>query len=153
MANTFLAAVGADLGKSLREDEMLDKARDILIEAETQGCRVILPGDGRVARAFEAGAAYETVALGPDTVLDEDQMVLDAGDAAVADVVAEIKALKTLVWNGPLGAFEIAPFDTATVAAARAAAAQPGAGALVTVAGGGDAVAALNAAGASDAVS
>lgn len=146
MANTFLAAMGAQLGASLREDDMLDTARDILVEAETRGCRVILPRDGRVARAFEAGAPFDLVELGPDTQLDGDQMVLDAGDAATDDIVAEIAGLNTLVWNGPLGAFEIAPFDTATVAAAKAAAAQTAAGALVTVAGGGDTVAALNAA-------
>ncbi|MEO0936984.1 MAG: phosphoglycerate kinase [Pseudomonadota bacterium] len=153
MANTFLAAMGAQLGKSLREDDMVATARDILVEAETRGCRIILPRDGRVARAFEAGAHYDTLPLGPDTVLEADQMVLDAGDGAVADIVAEINGLKTLVWNGPLGAFEIAPFDTATVAAARAAAARTGSGDLVTVAGGGDTVAALNAAGAAEAFS
>ena len=99
---------------------------------------MILPVDGRVARTFAAGAPYDLIALNGDTSLEADQMVLDAGDAAVVEIVAAFETLKTLIWNGPLGAFEIAPFDTATVAAAQAAAKLTREGALVTVAGGGD---------------
>ena len=147
MANTFIAAQGADLGASLQEADLHDTAREIMDKAAASGCRIVLPLDGRVAREFKAGADFETVALNADTKLASDQMVLDAGDEAIKAVAAEFEVLKTLIWNGPLGAFEIAPFDTATVAAAKAAAARTDAGQLVTVAGGGDTVAALNQAG------
>ncbi|MFL4471491.1 phosphoglycerate kinase [Tateyamaria armeniaca] len=147
MANTFLAAQGAHLGASLQEADLHDTARDIMAKAAQSGCRIVLPADGRVARAFKAGAPYDTVSLDAETRLEDDQMVLDAGDDAVSAIVSEFATLKTLIWNGPLGAFEIAPFDTATVAAARAAADLTTSGQLVTVAGGGDTVAALNQAG------
>ena len=147
MANTFIAAQGADLGASLQEADLHDTAREIMDKAAASGCRIVLPLDGRVAREFKAGADFETVALNADTKLASDQMVLDAGDEAIKAVAAEFEVLKTLIWNGPLGAFEIAPFDTATVAAANVAAARTDAGQLVTVAGGGDTVAALNQAG------
>ena len=150
MANTFLMAQGADLGASLVEADMLDTAREIMAKAEATGCQLILPTDGAVARAFKAGAAFETLPLGAGTVLEDDQMVLDAGPASTAAILTALEGLKTLIWNGPLGAFEIAPFDTATVAAAQKAAALTRAGGLVTVAGGGDTVAALNAADAAD---
>lgn len=150
MANTFLGALGADMGASLQEPDFYDTARDILAQAERAGCRVILPQDGLVTREFAAGAAHEVVQLGAETKLDSDQMVLDAGPASVEIVRAAFEGLKTLIWNGPLGAFEIAPFDTATVAAAQIAAKQTVDGALVSVAGGGDTVAALNKAGAAD---
>ena len=150
MANTFLAAQGADMGASLQEADLHDTARDILAAAETAGCTVILPTDGRVARAFAAGAAHEVIALSGETKLGADQMVLDAGDASAAAIAQAFGTLKTLIWNGPLGAFEIAPFDTATVAAAKAAAALTTSGDLITVAGGGDTVAALNQAGVAD---
>ncbi|MFT6023168.1 MAG: phosphoglycerate kinase [Ascidiaceihabitans sp.] len=150
MANTFLGAMGADLGASLQEPDLHDTARDILIKAETTGCRIILPVDGRVAREFKAGAPYDMVTLDENTKLAADQMVLDAGDAAVDAILAEFKSLKTLIWNGPLGAFEIEPFDIATMKAAKAAAEATRAGDLVTVAGGGDTVAALNLANAAD---
>ncbi len=150
MANTFLAAQGAQLGASLQEADLHDTAREIMDKAAAAGCRILLPSDGRVSRAFAAGAPYDTIALNADTRLDDDQMVLDAGDAAVADVAAAIDTLSTLIWNGPLGAFEIAPFDTATVAAAKAAAARTASHGLITVAGGGDTVAALNQAGVAD---
>ena len=150
MANTFLAAQGAQLGASLQEAALHDTARDILAAAEAAGCRIVLPSDGRVAREFAAGAAHEIAALGPDTVLADDQMVLDAGDSAAADIADTIAGLATLIWNGPLGAFEIPPFDSATVTAARAAAAATNSGTLITVAGGGDTVAALNQAGVAD---
>ncbi|MEO0764862.1 MAG: phosphoglycerate kinase [Pseudomonadota bacterium] len=147
MANTFLAAQGADLGASLQEADLHDTARAIMAAAKSAGCTVILPSDGRVAREFAANAAHEVVALNADTTLASDQMVLDAGDASAAQIAETFGTLKTLIWNGPLGAFEIPPFDTATVTAARAAAAMTKSGDLVTVAGGGDTVAALNQAG------
>lgn len=150
MANTFLAAMGADLGKSLQEPDFFDTAKDIMTQADKAGCRVILPVDGLVATEFAAGAAHDVVPLDAGTVLGADQMVLDAGPASIKAVQAAFDGLKTLIWNGPLGAFEIAPFDTATVAAARAAAGQTRAGKLISVAGGGDTVAALNQAGAAD---
>lgn len=147
MANTFLAAQGAQLGASLQEADLHDTARAILTAAEKAGCRVILPSDGRVARKFEAGAPHDIVALNAETELEADQLVLDAGDTSAALIADTFATLRTLIWNGPLGAFEISPFDTATVAAARAAADLTTAGKLVTVAGGGDTVAALNQAG------
>jgi phosphoglycerate kinase len=150
MANTFLGAMGASLGSSLQEADLHDTARDILKQADSSGCKVILPIDGRVSRAFAAGAEYEMIALNADTKLAKDQMILDAGDAATDAIVNEFKALNTLIWNGPLGAFEIEPFDKATMAAAKAAAALTQSGDLITVAGGGDTVAALNLAGAAD---
>jgi phosphoglycerate kinase len=150
MANTFLAAMGAQLGASLREAEFEQTARDILDKAARTGCRVILPVDGKVARSFGAGVPFEVVDLGAETVLDADQMVLDAGPQSVAAITAAFDGLETLIWNGPLGAFEITPFDRATVSAARAAARLTQAGKLVSVAGGGDTVAALNQADAAD---
>ena len=150
MANTFLGAMGASLGSSLQEEDLHDTARDILKQAESIGCKVILPVDGRVSRTFAAGADYEMVTLNADTKLDDDQMVLDAGDAATDLIVNEFKALKTLIWNGPLGAFEIEPFDKATMSTAKAASELTKSGDLITVAGGGDTVAALKLAGAAD---
>lgn len=151
MANTFLVAQGAQLGASLCENDNLDTARDIMAQADKAGCRVLLPVDGLVAREFKAGADHVIASLGADTVLEADQMVLDAGPETVKLVHVAFEGLKTLIWNGPLGAFEIAPFDTATVAAAQHAAALTTQGTLISVAGGGDTVAALNQAGASDA--
>ncbi|WP_299041180.1 phosphoglycerate kinase [uncultured Tateyamaria sp.] len=150
MANTFIAAQGADLGASLQEADLHDTARDIIAAAKEAGCKVILPSDGRVATEFKAGADHEVIALGSDTKLNSDQMVLDAGDDAAHTIARAFDDLETLIWNGPLGAFEIPPFDTATVAAAKAAAQLTRAGTLVTVAGGGDTVAALNQAGVAD---
>ena len=150
MANTFLAAQGAKLGASLQEADHIDTARAIMAQAEKAGCRLLLPVDGLVARAFMAGAPHEVKALGPDTVLEADQMVLDAGPESVKAVVDALGTLKTLIWNGPLGAFEISPFDQATNAAAAEAARLTKAGALISVAGGGDTVAALNQAGAAE---
>ncbi len=150
MANTFLAAQGAKLGASLQEADHIDTARAIMAQAEKAGCRLLLPVDGLVARAFMAGAPHEVIVLGPDTVLEADQMVLDAGPESVKAVVDALGTLKTLIWNGPLGAFEISPFDQATNAAAAEAARLTKAGALISVAGGGDTVAALNQAGAAE---
>ncbi len=147
MANTFLVAQGIEVGKSLAERDMADTARAILEKAKAAGCTIHLPVDVVVAREFKAGAASETVAA---TACPPDAMILDAGPASVAALTAVFEASKTLIWNGPLGAFEIAPFDAATNAAARAAARLTKAGTLVSVAGGGDTVAALNAAGAAD---
>ncbi|PXW70129.1 phosphoglycerate kinase [Loktanella sp. PT4BL] len=147
MANTFLAAQGINVGKSLCEHDLADTARDILAKAEAAGCEIILPRDIVVAREFKAGAANETVA--PDAC-PADAMILDAGPATVAYISEVLEKAKTLVWNGPLGAFEIAPFDAATNAAAAKAAKLSKAGKLISVAGGGDTVAALNQAGAAD---
>jgi len=147
MANTFLAAEGRDVGKSLCEHDLADTARAIRAAAQGAGCEIVLPLDAVVAREFKAGAPSETVAVDaiPDTA-----MILDVGPQTVAAVKAKIDAAATLVWNGPLGAFEIEPFDAATVTAARYAAARTKNGPLVTVAGGGDTVAALNHAGVAD---
>ena len=147
MANTFLAAQGISVGKSLCEHDLADTARDILTKAETVGCEIILPSDIVVAREFKAGAPNETV--GADAC-PADAMILDAGPATVARISKTLANAKTLVWNGPLGAFEIAPFDAATNAAAAEAATLSKAGKLISVAGGGDTVAALNQAGAAD---
>ncbi|MDW4496798.1 phosphoglycerate kinase [Sulfitobacter sp. D35] len=150
MANTFLAAKGAQLGASLLEPDLIETANGIMAKADSTGCTIQLPVDGLVAREFKQGAGYETLKLGPDTVLEDDQMVLDAGPESVAAIAGAFENLQTLIWNGPLGAFEIPPFDTATVAAAKRAAELTRAGQLVSVAGGGDTVAALNAAGVAD---
>jgi phosphoglycerate kinase len=145
MANTFLVAKGVEVGKSLAERDMADTAREILVKAQAAGCTIHLPVDVVVAREFKAGAANDTVAV---DACPADAMILDAGPATVEALVAVFESAKTLIWNGPLGAFEIKPFDTATNAAAQAAARLTKAGTLVSVAGGGDTVAALNAAGA-----
>ncbi|AXS41815.1 phosphoglycerate kinase [Breoghania sp. L-A4] len=145
MANTFLAAQGIDVGKSLCEHDLAGTATRIMAAAKAAGCEIVLPVDAVVAREFAANAPSETVAL---DAIPADAMILDVGPASIAHVSEKIDAAATLVWNGPLGAFEIAPFDTATVAAARHAAARTKAGALLSVAGGGDTVAALNHAGA-----
>jgi len=148
MANTFLAARGTDVGKSLCEHDLAGTAKQIMIEAAEAGCAIILPSDAVVAREFKAGAASETVAV--DQV-PADAMILDVGPKTVEAVNQWIDRAATLVWNGPLGAFETAPFDAATVSAARHAASRTTAGKLVSVAGGGDTVAALNHAGVADA--
>ena len=144
MANTFLAAQGVDVGKSLCEHDLAETARNILAKAATTGCEIILPRDVVVARAFAVGAESEIVA--PDAC-PTDAMILDAGPATVAYIGTVLESARTLIWNGPLGAFEIAPFDAATNAAARKAAELTRAGKLISVAGGGDTVAALNQAG------
>ncbi|MEC5292745.1 phosphoglycerate kinase [Aurantimonas sp. C2-6-R+9] len=147
MANTFLAAQGKDVGKSLCEHDLADTARAIMATAKDAGCEIVLPVDTVIARAFKAGADSEVVWV--DAVPD-DAMILDAGPETVKVVSAWLDKAKTLVWNGPLGAFEIPPFDTATMAAARHAAERTKAGKLTSVAGGGDTVAALNQAGVAD---
>jgi phosphoglycerate kinase len=150
MANTFLAAKGVDVGKSLCEHDLAETARGILARAEEAACEVHLPGDVVVAREFRENALSETVAAGE---VPEDAMILDAGPGAVEEITSVLEGARTLIWNGPLGAFEIAPFDRATTAAAQKAAALTRAGRLVSVAGGGDTVAALNKAGVTEAFS
>ena len=147
MANTFLAAQGVDVGRSLCEHDMAGTAREILARAEAAGCEIVLPVDVVVAREFAAGAAHQTM---PAEACPGDAMILDAGPRSVARITAALDAARTLVWNGPLGAFEIAPFDAATNAAAGHAARLSRAGRLVSVAGGGDTVAALAKVGAAE---
>ena len=144
MANTFLAARGTDVGKSLCEHDLAETAKQIMIEAASSGCALVLPVDGVVAREFKAGAASETVDI---AAVPSDAMILDVGPRTIEAVERSIDRAATLVWNGPLGAFEIEPFDRATVAAARHAARRTREGGLISVAGGGDTVAALNHAG------
>ncbi|MBF0393644.1 MAG: phosphoglycerate kinase [Alphaproteobacteria bacterium] len=140
MANTFLFALGTDIGKSLCEKEMADTVRQIMEKAKAANCDIVLPTDAVIAREFKEGAASEVVPVGK---VPADAMILDAGPDSVKTIVAKLAGCKTLVWNGPLGAFEIRPFDDATNAVAREAAALTVAGKLLTVAGGGDTVAAL----------
>jgi phosphoglycerate kinase len=147
MANTFLAAQGINVGKSLCEHDLADTARAIMAEAKSAGCDIVLPSDGVVAREFKANAANETVAV---SAIPVDAMMLDVGPKSIEAVNAWIGKAATLVWNGPLGAFEIEPFDKATVSAAKHAAEETKAGKLVSVAGGGDTVSALNHAGVAD---
>ena len=147
MANTFLAAQGHDVGTSLAEHDMTDTALDILRNAEEAACEIILPVDVVCATEFAEGADNVTVAA---DACPTDHMILDAGPLSVARIAAVFDKAKTLIWNGPLGAFEITPFDTATNAAAAHAAALTKSGVIVSVAGGGDTVAALNQAGAAD---
>ena len=147
MANTFLAAQGIDVGKSLCEHELGDTAKEIMEAAKKADCAIVLPADAVVARKFEANAANETV---PVAEVPADAMILDVGPETVKAIEQWLEKAETLVWNGPLGAFEIRPFDRATVAIAKDAATETKAGKLVSVAGGGDTVAALNQAGVGD---
>ncbi|MEM1428800.1 MAG: phosphoglycerate kinase [Pseudomonadota bacterium] len=146
MANTFLFAQGLEIGTSLAEREMAGTAQQILDKADESGCKIHLPVDIVVARKFEAQAPNETV---PAEACPADAMILDAGPRTVERIETLFDDCKTVIWNGPLGAFEIPPFDAATVAAARAAAEATEAG-LISVAGGGDTVAALHHAGVAD---
>jgi phosphoglycerate kinase len=145
MANTFLHAQGVNVGKSLCETDMAEQANSILTAATEAGCEVVLPIDAVVANEFREGAEASEV---PIQSVPADAMILDVGPASVADLVARLDSLKTLVWNGPLGAFEVSPFDAGTNAVAREAARLTTAGQLLSVAGGGDTVAALANAGA-----
>lgn len=147
MANTFLAAQGIDVGKSLAEHDMTETARDIMAKAEEAACEIVLPVDIVCATEFAANADNVTV---PANACPPDRMILDAGPQSVIKITTVFEVAKTLIWNGPLGAFEIEPFDAATNAAARKAAELTGEGKLISVAGGGDTVAALNKAGAAD---
>ncbi|EAQ01233.1 phosphoglycerate kinase [Pseudooceanicola batsensis HTCC2597] len=148
MANTFLAAQGLDVGQSLCEHEMAGTARTIAEKAAATGCELLLPRDVVVAREFKEGAESQVVKAED---CPADAMILDAGPDSVAHVGQALDRAKTLIWNGPLGAFEIPPFDAATNAAAARAAELTRAGRLTSVAGGGDTVAALNGAGAAEA--
>jgi len=141
MANTFLNAVGKPVGRSLCEHELAGQARDILDHAGRAGCEVLLPTDAVVAAELAAGAASETVAV---DAVPADAMILDIGADSVAAVNRRLGDCRTLVWNGPLGAFETPPFDAGTVAVANHAAALTRAGSLLSVAGGGDTIAALS---------
>ena len=147
MANTFLHAQGIKIGKSLAEKDLAPTARRILDKAETANCAIILPVDAVVAYHFEANAPSHAYGL---DAIPADGMILDVGELSIARVNAAIDDAATLVWNGPLGAFELSPFDRGTVAAAKHAAARTRARKLVSVAGGGDTVAALNQAGVAD---
>jgi phosphoglycerate kinase len=147
MANTFLKAQGLPIGKSLHEPALLDKAREIMAAAKAKGCAIVLPSDGVVAKEFKAMAAAKTL---PIAQTPDDGMILDIGSDSIAAIAARLETAKTVVWNGPLGAFETPPFDNGTNAIARHVAMLTKVGAMVSVAGGGDTLAALAAAGAED---
>ena len=145
MANTFRFAQGYDIGASLCEKDMADTARAILAKAEAEGCRILLPTDVVVAEEVRPGARSHVAELGHS--LRSADRILDVGPNSLAQILDTMSICKTLIWNGPLGVFEVPPFDKGTVAAARHAAELAKAGKLIAVAGGGDTVAALNAAG------
>jgi phosphoglycerate kinase len=147
MANTFLAARGVAVGKSLCEHDLAPTVLDILARAQAAGCTVHLPYEVVVARQFAVNAPHRSCNVHE---VADDEMILDLGEAAVEALADALKTCRTLVWNGPLGAFETQPFDAATVALARIAGALTQSGGLVSVAGGGDTVAALNHAGVAD---
>jgi phosphoglycerate kinase len=144
MANTFLAALGHPVGKSLCEQDLLATARDIMAEATDKSRELVLPVDAVIALKLEADNGSRVVDV--DEV-DPDAMILDIGPRTIGHVCSVLARVKTAVWNGPLGAFELEPFDNGTIEVAEAAAELTAAGKLVTIAGGGDTVAALNAAG------
>lgn len=144
MANTFLAAEGMPIGKSLCEADLVETAREILAQAKSKGCEIVLPADAVAAKKFEANAPSRTVAV---DAVGPDEMILDIGPKTVASISAKLAAVRTLVWNGPMGAFELPPFDAGTVALARAVADLTGKGRLQSFAGGGDTLAALHHAG------
>ena len=147
MANTFLAAKGVDMGASLMEADLVDTAAEIIAAADKKGCQLFLPEDGLAATEFKAGAAHRQI---PNSAILATEMMLDIGPNAISHYQQALAGVRTVLWNGPMGAFEIAPFDTATVALARAVAKATEAGELLSVAGGGDTVAALNHAGVTD---
>lgn len=147
MANTFLAAQGVSVGASLCEHDLAETARTILTTAKEHDCRVLLPRDAVVAKEFKAGAPSRTV---PVDGVGADDMILDVGTESLNDIAAAFDNAKTVVWNGPLGAFEIEPFDNGTTTAARHVATLSKGGRVTSVAGGGDTVAALNKAGAAE---
>ena len=147
MANTFLAAQGKSVGKSLCERDLLDTARDVVEAARAVKCQIVLPVDGVAATEFRAHAPSRIVSVDD---IGDDEMILDLGPKSVVEIEKLLGVVKTLVWNGPFGAFEMQPFDAGTNAVASVAASLTAAGKLVTVAGGGDTVSALNQAGAAD---
>jgi phosphoglycerate kinase len=143
MANTFLAAQGRRIGKSLAEHDLVATAREIVAAADAKGREILLPTDAVAARKLEPHAPSRVVAV---DAVGEEEMILDLGPRSVEHVISALARSKTLLWNGPVGAFEVEPFDNATIEIAEAAAELTEAGKLVSVAGGGDTVAALNAA-------
>jgi phosphoglycerate kinase len=145
MANTFLHAQGTEIGRSLCEHDLAPTARAILKTAADAGCEIYLPRDAVVAEALQVGAATKTVSIGD---VPSVQMILDIGPATAKDIAGRLAECRTLVWNGPLGCFEVPPFDAGTNAVAQEAARLTRAGGLLSVAGGGDTVAALSHAGA-----
>jgi phosphoglycerate kinase len=147
MANTFLFAQGVAVGRSLCEREMAETAREVMAKAEERGCRVVLPVDGRIAKEFKAGAPSEVVAIDR---IPEDAMILDVGPRSVELIRGHVADSRTVIWNGPLGAFEIPPFDAGTSAVAKHVAELTAAGRLMSVAGGGDTLSALAQAGVVD---
>jgi phosphoglycerate kinase len=147
MANTFLLAQGVDIGGSLAEPDCVATVREIMARAEQSACEIVLPSDVVVAKELKAGAAWQVCDVG---AVPRDGLILDFGPRSVDDLKRRLGAMKTMLWNGPLGAFEVPPFGEGTFALAREAARLTKAGGLVSVAGGGDTVAALNAAHAAD---
>ncbi|WP_416897989.1 MAG: phosphoglycerate kinase [Minwuia sp.] len=147
MANTFLLAMGKQIGKSLAEPDLVATAQRIMTTAKSNGCEIVLPVDAVVASALEADVETETVDIDS---MPEDRMILDVGRRSIAEVIARLGECRTLMWNGPMGAFEVPPFDKATVEIARAAAELTKKGTLLSVAGGGDTGRALNHAGVTD---
>jgi phosphoglycerate kinase len=147
MANTFLAAEGKPIGKSLAERDLIATARDIMAKAADRHRELVLPVDAVVAQEFAAHAPSRVVSV---DAVDGGDMILDIGPRSIEHAISVLGRMKTLVWNGPFGAFELEPFDTGTIEAAEAAAELTQAGKLVSVAGGGDTVAALNKAGVTD---
>jgi len=150
MANTFLHALGIDIGASLCEKDLAATAREVLAKADASGCEIILPSDAAIAKEFKAGADME---IRPVAAIPADGMMLDVGPDSTAALCQKLESCKTLIWNGPMGAFEIPPFDKGTIGVAQKAAELTQAGKLVSIAGGGDTVAALGAAGVQDKIS
>jgi phosphoglycerate kinase len=144
MANTFLHAQGISVGRSICEHQMSETALQILGRAKSYGCDVILPGDAITAGKMAMGVPYQIVDV---NAVPETEMILDIGPASVAEVTSRLAGLKTLLWNGPFGAFEIEPFERGTYALAKAAAQLTRSGDLLSVAGGGDTLSALGGAG------
>jgi phosphoglycerate kinase len=147
MANTFIAASGKPIGKSLCEMDLADVARKIMADAEAANCQIVLPVDAIVAKKLAPHVEVRAVAIED---IAPDDMILDIGPRSISAVVGLLASARTLVWNGPFGAFEVPPFDTATMAIAKVAAVLTQTGALATIAGGGDTIAALNQAGVYD---
>jgi phosphoglycerate kinase len=147
MANTFLAAQGCEVGKSLCERDRLETAREIMHTAIARGATVLLPVDVVVAKEFKANTQSRVTGVN-DVAADE--MILDVGPRSIDEFAKRLEFVRTLVWNGPFGAFETPPFERGTIEAAKRVAARTDAGQLLSVAGGGDTVAALNMAGVAD---
>jgi phosphoglycerate kinase len=150
MANTFLSAAGIAVGKSLQEADLHATALDIVKKAAASGCKIVLPVDAVIAPALAEAVVTHTVDI---NAVPPDQLILDIGPRTVAAVEAELRLARTLVWNGPVGAFETAPFDAGTTALARAVVAATKAGSLRSVGGGGDTISALRHAGVIDSIS